>query len=328
MYNVALVGVTGLVGQTLLTKLEEIKFPIKTLKPLASKRSAGKEIKYLGTIYIVEELQEDSFKNIDLAFFCAGGEISRLYIPFATKEGAVVIDNSSYFRLHEDVGLVVPEVNLLDALKNKIIANPNCSTIEAIIPVKALYDEFGITRIQYTTYQATSGSGMKGLLDLQNTKKGQKPSFYPYDISRTCIPEIDVAMDNLYTKEEMKMVYETKKILHDLDLLVSATCVRVPVENAHAISIALELIKPFSLAQVRETLGKFPGIKVIDDLTNHQYPTSLHACGNDFVYVGRIRKDISSNNGLLLYVVADNIRKGAASNAVQIAEEMIKKGWL
>ncbi len=325
MYNVAIVGATGLVGGTFLQKLAEIEFPIKELRLLASARSAGKTILYRGKEYLVLELKEDSFHGIDIALFSAGGEVSRHYAPLARSQGAIVVDNSSYWRQDPSIGLVVPEVNFEDVRLNRLIANPNCSTIQAILPVKALHDRYHVKRIQYTTYQAVSGSGMKGILDLERTKKGEKPQFYPYDISSTCIPEIDVAMDNGYTKEEMKMVWETRKMLHEPTLPISATCVRVPVPNSHAVAIALECEKSFTLEEVRATLKAFPGICVIDDLKNHLYPTSLQANGNDTVYVGRIRADLSCENGLLLYVVGDNIRKGAASNAVQIIQKMVEQ---
>ncbi len=328
MYNIAIIGATGLVGLAILNKLKEENIAINDLKLFASKKSAGTNIEFQNRIYTVEELDENSFEDLDIAFFCAGSSVSSVYVPLAIKKGILVVDNSSYFRLHDDVALVIPEVNIEDAKTSRLIANPNCSTIEALLPIKALHDKYTVTRIQYTTYQATSGSGMKGLLDLERTLKGEKPLFYPYDISKTCIPEIDSALDNLYTKEEMKMVYETRKILHEPNLLISATCVRVPVPNSHAISIALELKKPFKLEEIKKTLSDFPGIRLIDDLKNHQYPTSLHANDNDFVYVGRIRYDLSSTKGVLIYVVADNIRKGAASNAVGIIQAMMKKGWI
>ncbi|MFA7127473.1 MAG: aspartate-semialdehyde dehydrogenase [Bacilli bacterium] len=324
MYNVAIVGVTGLVGGKMLEKLAEIEFPIRVLRLLASAKSAGKMISYCGREVQVEALSETSFQGIDIAIFSAGGQVSCQFAPIAKASGAIVVDNSSCWRQDPTVGLVVPEVNFEDVKMNRIIANPNCSTIQSILPVKALHDAYGITKIHYNTYQAVSGSGFKGMLDLERTSNGEKPNFYPYDISKTCIPEIDVAMDNLYTKEEMKMVWETRKILHEPNLPISATCVRVPVMNSHAVSIALELEKPFTLEDVRKVLASFPGIAVVDQLSKHEYPTSLDSNGNDLVYVGRIRRDLASNNGLLLYVVADNIRKGAASNAVQIIEKMVE----
>lgn len=328
MYNVAIVGATGLVGGTFLKVLAEQKFPIKNLRLLASARSKGKIIEYCGKEIVVEELTEESFKGIDLALFSAGGEISRKYAPIAESCGCIVIDNSSCFRNDPDKALVVPEVNPEDAKLSRIIANPNCSTIQAIVPLKALDDKYGLKRVVYTTYQAVSGSGMKGIHDLENTLNGKQNEFYPYKIAETCIPEIDSALDNGYTKEEMKMVNETRKMLHKPDLKISATCVRVPVKNSHAVSIMLETEKEFDLDEVKETIKNYPGLVLVDDLPNHKYPVANLSNGNEKIYVGRIRKDLSCDNGLLMYTVADNIRKGAASNAVQIALYMHEKGWI
>ena len=331
-YNVAIVGATGLVGGTFLKVLAEVKFPINNLRLLASSKSAGKVIVYEGKEYIVEELTENSFDGMDLALFSAGAQVSKIYAPIAEAKGCLVIDNSSCFRNDTDKALIVPEVNAFDADPNlgysRIIANPNCSTIQAIIPLKPLHEKYGLKRVVYTTYQAVSGSGMKGILDLEKSLKGEACTFYPYNISETCIPEIDVACDNGYTKEEMKMVNETRKMLHLPDLKVAATCVRVPVKNSHAVSITVELEKEFDVEEVKSLLSTYPGIVVVDDLKNHKYPVSQLSNGNNLVYVGRIRRDLSCDNGLLLYTVGDNIRKGAASNAVQIAEYMDKKGWI
>ena len=318
-YNVAIVGATGLVGSTFIKVLEEYKFPIKSIKLLASARSAGKVINFMGEDCIVEELTESSFVGVDLALFSAGGDISKKYAPIARECGCRVIDNSSAWRNDPDIPLIVPEVNINDYSMNKLIANPNCSTIQAILPLKALDDVFGLKRIVYSTYQAVSGSGMKGKNDLINTLKGEDPKFYPHNISETCIPEIDVFLDNGYTKEEMKMVNETRKMLHKNDLLISATCIRVPVLNSHGVSIMCELDKEFTLDEIRKVFADFENIVVADDPMNHVYPTSTLSNGNDKVYVGRIRRDLSCKNGLLFYCTADNIRKGAASNAVQIA---------
>ena len=318
-YNVAIVGATGLVGSTFIKVLEEYNFPIKSIKLLASARSAGKHIMFMGQDVVVEELTENSFEGIDLALFSAGGEISKKYAPIARQSGARVIDNSSAWRNDPEIPLIVPEVNINDYSMNKLIANPNCSTIQAILPLKALDDAFGLKRIVYSTYQAVSGSGMKGKNDLIDTLNGEEPKFYPHNISQTCIPEIDVFLDNGYTKEEMKMVNETRKMLHKPELPISATCIRVPVLNSHGVSIMCELDKEFELDEIRNVLANFDNIVVVDDGENHIYPTSTLANGTDKVYVGRIRKDLSSKNGLLLYCTADNIRKGAASNAVQIA---------
>jgi aspartate-semialdehyde dehydrogenase len=323
-YNVAVVGATGLVGTTFLQVLEEYDFPINNLKLLASARSAGNKVLFKGIEYTVEELTEESFKNVELALFSAGGDVSKKYAPIAVSAGARVIDNSSAWRNDPEIPLIVPEVNLEDYTLNKLIANPNCSTIQAIIPLKALDDKYGLKRVVYSTYQAVSGSGMKGKNDLINTLNGAEPQFYPHNISQTCIPEIDVFLDNGYTKEEMKMVNETRKMLHKPDLPISATCVRVPVLNSHSVSVMCELENEFDLEEVKNTLANYPGIKLADDPKNHVYPTSTLANGTDLVYVGRIRRDLSCQNGLMLYCAADNIRKGAASNAVQIALALAK----
>ena len=328
MYNVAIVGATGLVGGTFIKVLAEQKFPIKNLKLLASAKSAGSKIEFCGKEYVVEELKETSFEGVDLALFSAGGDISRKFAPIAEKAGCIVIDNSSCFRQDPDKALVVPEVNPEDAKTSRIIANPNCSTIQAIVPLKALDEKYGLKRVVYTTYQAVSGSGMKGIKDLENTLAGKDNAFYPYKIAGTCIPEIDSALDNGYTKEEMKMVNETRKMLHKPDLKISATCVRVPVKNSHAVSIMLETEKEFEINEVKELIANYPGLVLVDDLPNHKYPVADLSNGNEKIYVGRIRRDLSCDNGLLLYTVADNIRKGAASNAVQIALFMHEKGWI
>ena len=324
-YNVAVVGATGLVGSTFLKVLKEYNFPIKNLTLFASERSAGKIINYDGKDYIVQKLEKGCFDGIEIALFSAGGKISEEWAPEAEKSGAVVIDNSSAWRMATDCALIVPEINL-DAFDNarKIVANPNCSTIQSVLPLKPLNEKFGLKRVVYTTYQAVSGSGQKGKDDLIRTLKGEEPQFYPYNISQTCIPHIDVFTDNGYTKEEIKMVNETRKILSIPNLPVSATCVRVPVLNAHAVSVMVELDKPFTLDEVREAFASQKGIVVVDDPANLKYPISTIANGNDAVYVGRIRKDLSCENGILFYAVSDNIRKGAAANAVQIAEALIK----
>ncbi len=323
-YNVAIVGATGLVGQTFIKVLEEYDFPTKEIKFLASSRSVGKKIIFKNKEYAVEELKEDSFRGIDLALFSAGSEVAKHFGPIAVEAGARVIDNSSCFRQDKNIPLIVPEVNFSDYKLNKLIANPNCSTIQSIIPLKAIADAFGLKRVVYSTYQAVSGSGQKGKNDLLRTLNGEKPEFYPYDISKTCIPEIDVFLDNGYTKEEIKMVNETRKILHLPNLAVSATCIRVPVLNSHGVSIMCETEKEASVEEVKSVLAAFENIVVLDDGKKHIYPTSIVANGNDKVYVGRIRKDLSCRNGLLLYCTADNIRKGAAANAVQIASRLAK----
>ncbi len=323
-YNVAVVGATGLVGSTFLKVLKEYNFPIKELSLFASSRSAGKEIEYDGQKYIVKELKEGCFEGVEIALFSAGGDISTKWAPEAEKSGAVVIDNSSAWRMAEDCALIVPEINVDDFGKGRnIVANPNCSTIQSVLPLKPLQENFGLKRVVYTTYQAVSGSGQKGKNDLIRTLNGEEPQFYPYNISKTCIPHIDVFLDNGYTKEEIKMVNETRKILHLPNLPVSATCVRVPVLNSHAVCIMAELEKSFTLDEIREAFKSQEGIVVLDDPKNNVYPVATVSNGNDAVYVGRIRKDLSCENGIIFYCVSDNIRKGAAANAVQIAKKLI-----
>lgn len=318
-YNVAIVGATGLVGRTFLKVLEEYDFPINNLVLYASARSAGKVINFKGKDYTIIELTKDAFDNCEIALFSAGGSISKEYAPIAVSKGAVVIDNSSAWRMDENCSLVVPEINMNDVYeKSNIIANPNCSTIQSVLPLKALMP-FGLKRIVYTTYQAVSGSGQKGVNDLVRTKNGEKPEFYPYDISQTCIPEIDEFLDDGYTKEEMKMTNETRKILHLPNLPVSATCIRVPVESCHGVMVMAELENEFTIEEIKEAFNNQDGVVLYDDVKQHIYPNSIVAKNKDQVYVGRIRKDISTKNGILFYCVADNIRKGAAANAVQIA---------
>ncbi|WP_338851492.1 aspartate-semialdehyde dehydrogenase [Clostridium perfringens] len=324
MYNVAIVGATGNVGRKFLEILEERNFPVKELYLFASKRSAGKTLKFKGENVLVEELCEANIENkkIDFALFSAGGSVSLEFAPIFAKHGAVVIDNSSAWRMDKEVPLVVPEVNPEDVKWHKgIIANPNCSTIQAMVALKPLYDKYGIKRIVYSTYQAVSGAGIQGILDLQEgtTKK------FPYPILGNVIPHIDVFLDNGYTKEEIKMIEETKKILHDDNLRITATTVRVPVLNAHSESINVELNSEFELENVIDLFNSSKGIIVYDDVENLKYPTPLELSGKDEVFVGRIRRDFSLDNGLNLWVVADNIRKGAALNAIQIAEILINE---
>lgn len=326
--NVAVVGVTGMVGRTFLKVLEERDFPFDNLICLASKKSAGEKVTCKGKEYTVQELTKDSFnEGIDIALFSAGGDISTEYAPIAASKGVVVIDNSSAWRMDKDVPLVVPEVNPEDIFKHKgIIANPNCSTIQAMVPLKPIHDKYKIKRIIYSTYQSVSGSGVKGITDLEEGLKGNDLKLaYPHSIAKNCLPHIDSFLENGYTKEEMKMVDETKKILGDDSLRITVTTVRVPMFNCHSEAINLELEKPFEVAEVRELLKNSPGIILRDDPNNNIYPLASEAEGKDEVFVGRIRRDFSIDNGLNLWVVADNIRKGAASNAVQIAEKLIEK---
>ncbi|AKN30446.1 aspartate-semialdehyde dehydrogenase [Clostridium carboxidivorans P7] len=324
--NIAIVGATGMVGRTFLKVLDERNFPIDNLYLFASKKSAGSKMEFRGKEYIVEELNEDSFKrDIDIALFSAGGDISKKFAPIAKENGVTVVDNSSAWRMDKDIPLVVPEVNPEDVNWNTgIIANPNCSTIQCVVPLKVLHDAFKIKRIIYSTYQAVSGSGVGGIKDLENGIKGEAPNKYPYQIAYNCLPHIDVFMENGYTKEEIKMIEETKKILNDYDLKITATTVRVPVRYGHSVSINLEFEKPFELDKVFEILGNADGIILQDDVKNTVYPMPINAEGTDEVYVGRIRRDFSIENGLNLWVVADNIRKGAATNTVQIAEVLVK----
>lgn len=325
-YNVAIVGATGKVGETFLKVLEEKNFPVDKLYPMASKKSAGINIKFQGKDWTVEELNENSFdKDIDIALFSAGGSISLKYAPIAKAKGVIVIDNSSAWRMEKDVPLVVPEVNPEDVRKhNGIIANPNCSTIQAVVALKPLHDKFKIKRIVYSTYQAVSGSGVKGIRDLEEGLKGNKNEFYPHQIAFNCIPHIDVFLENGYTKEEMKMVEETKKIMHDDSLKITATAVRVPVISGHSESINVEFEKPFEISEVFSIMGSAEGIVLVDDVANNKYPLASDAADTDPVYVGRLRRDESLESGLNMWVVADNIRKGAATNTVQIAELLVK----
>ena len=325
-YKLALVGATGLVGQTALKVLEEFNMPISEYKFFASERSAGKKITFMNKEYEVQELKEDSFdEGFDYAIFSAGGDTSKKFSPIAASKGCIVVDNSSAFRMDPEVPLVVPEVNIEDAYKNNgIIANPNCSTIQAVVPLKPLDDKYTIKRIVYSTYQAVSGAGHKGLADLENTSKGEKPSKFPHPIYNNCLPHIDVFLENGYTKEEMKMINETRKILHKPEMKITATTVRVPVQNSHSESINIEFEKDFNIEEIKNILKNYPGIILQDDVQNNIYPLAANASGHNEVYVGRIRRDESVPYGLNIWVVADNIRKGAASNAVQILENLIR----
>lgn len=325
--RVAIVGATGLVGGTFLKVLEERDLGITDLLLFASSRSAGKKVNFRGKEYTVEELNEDSFKGrgIDIALFSAGGGTSLKYAPLAAQEGVLVIDNSSAWRMHEDVPLVVPEVNPEAALQHKgIIANPNCSTIQCMAPLKAL-EKYGIKRVVYSTYQAVSGTGYKGVRDLEEGLKGNPPKTYPHQIVNNCLPHIDVFLEDGYTKEEKKMVDETRKILGLPNLPVTATCVRVPVMNSHSVSINVELENDFDIEEVKRELAQTNGVVLLDRVAENIYPLANDATGKDEVFVGRVRRDNSVKYGINLWTVADNIRKGAATNAVQIAE-LFSKG--
>ncbi|MFY7697356.1 MAG: aspartate-semialdehyde dehydrogenase [Legionella sp.] len=328
--NVAIVGATGAVGETLLNVLEERKFPINSLYPLASERSVGRTVTYLGRELDVENLATFDFRQADIALFSAGSSVSKEYAPVAVAAGCVVIDNTSYFRYDDDIPLVVPEVNphcIAQYVKRGIIANPNCSTIQMLVALKPLHDAVGISRINVATYQAVSGTGKRAIeeliMQMRELLNGRpvKPSVYPQQIAFNVIPHIDDFMDNGYTREEMKMVWETHKIMEDDSIMVNPTTVRVPVLYGHSEAVHLELKSPLTAEQARQLLSCAANVKVIDDPAKCQYPTPMkHAAGHDYVYVGRIREDISHNCGLNLWVVADNVRKGAATNAVQIAE--------
>ncbi|WP_130863748.1 aspartate-semialdehyde dehydrogenase [Bacilliculturomica massiliensis] len=325
--NVAVVGATGVVGSTFLKVLEDRDFPFENIYMMASAKSAGSTVTFKGKEYVVEELTEHSFdKPIDIALFSAGGSTSEKYAPIAAAHGVTVVDNSSQWRMDPEVPLVVPEVNPADIQWNKgIIANPNCSTIQAMVVLKPLHEKYKIKRVIYSTYQAVSGSGVKGINDLKEGLKGNDLcQAYPHPIAGNCLPHIDSFLDNGYTKEEMKMINETHKILGDDTIKVTATTVRVPVFDSHSESINIEFETPFELEDVRKALADFPGIVVVDDPKNNVYPLAREAAGKDEVFVGRIRRDFSVENGINLWVVADNIRKGAATNAVQIAELLIK----
>ena len=327
-YNVAIVGATGLVGQTFLKVLKERNFPVEKLYLYASARSAGKAVNFVGKDYTVIELKDENIKDdIDVALFSAGGNISKEYAPKFKAKGAIVVDNSSAWRMEKDIPLVVPEANpeALDG-HNGIIANPNCSTIQVMPVLKVLADKYGLKRVIYSTYQAVAGSGQKGIDDLEANLKGEPSKNYPHQIAFNLLPHIDSFLDNGYTKEEMKMVEETRKILGLPDLKVTATCVRVPVKMGHAVSVNVELEKSFDLKDVFKAFEEKEGVVVKDDVSKNVYPMPIEAEDTDEVYVGRIRRDESVENGLNLWVVADNIRKGAATNTIQIAETLIKKG--
>ena len=325
-FDIAVVGCTGKVGRQMLTVLEERKLPYGKIVMFASKKSAGSEITFDGKKYTVIELSEENIKanKTDIALMSAGGGTSKVFAPVFAANGTVVIDNSSQWRMDPDVPLVVPEANVEDALKNHgIIANPNCSTIQAIVAIKPLHDKYTLKRVVYSTYQAVSGAGMAGSADLENGAKGIAPSEFNQPIFHNVIPQIDVFLDSGYTKEEQKMIDETRKILHAPDLAVTATTVRVPVPNCHSESINLEFEKPFDLDEVKRVLASAPGLVVMDDPSRCVYPMPCNCDNKDEVFVGRIRRDFSVANGLNIWVVADNIRKGAATNAVQIAQYLI-----
>ncbi len=327
--NIALAGATGAVGDQMITCLEEREFPIKSIKLLASRRSAGRKLNFNGQSIEVEELTENSFKGIDIALFSAGGSTSKKFAPIAAKSGCIVIDNSSAWRMDPAVPLVVPEVNpqaIADYTNKGIIANPNCSTIQMVVALFPIHKQFKIKRIVVSTYQAVSGTGKKAIAELFDQTRAMinfldiKKNVYPHRIAFNCLPHIDQFEENGYTKEEMKMVNETRKIMEDDTIGITATTVRVPVFFSHSEAVNVETVKPVSAARVQDLLKNAPGVKLVDDPSNNLYPLAIDAAGHDLTFVGRIRDDESLENGINLWIVADNIRKGAATNAVQIAE--------
>lgn len=340
MYNVAVVGATGAVGKQIIRLLEEREFPIKNLKLLASSRSTGTVIIFKGEQIIVEEATPESFEDIDIALFSAGGKISKYLAPHAVNSGAIVIDNTNAFRMDNNVPLVVPEVNIEEAFKHKgIIANPNCSTIQMVTALKPLYDSHGIERIIVSTYQAVSGAGTKAINELMNQTKqilnGEDitKEILPVgslsekkQIAFNAIPQIDVFEENLYTLEEMKMVRETQKIFGDQSIKVTPTCVRVPVLYGHSESVYVELKQDYELEDIKMLLRKMPGVVVVDDPAKQDYPLAVEATGKLDVFVGRIRRDLTNPRGLNMWIVSDNLLKGAAWNAVQIAEKLVGNG--
>lgn len=342
-YNVAVVGATGLVGRKMTQVLEERNFPVMNLVPLASERSVGKEILFKGEKIKVQKLIPESFEGVQIALFSAGGSVSKEFAPIAAKQGTVVIDNSSAWRMDPEIPLVVPEVNKNDIFRHRgIIANPNCSTIQMVVVLKPLHDRYRIKRVVVSTYQSVTGAGQKGIDQLdaelanaalrhpayshipdEREKPVANPKF-PHKIAFNCLPHIDVFRDDGYTKEEYKMIFETTKIMGDDSIKVSATCVRVPVFGGHSESVNVEMAKSYELEDVFELLRKSPGIIVDDDPSKNIYPMPLNAYERDEVFVGRIRRDETAPNCLNMWIVSDNVRKGAATNAVQIAEELIK----
>ncbi len=334
-YKVAVLGATGVVGKEMLKVLEERNFPVERLLPLASSRTAGSTVVFKGKEHKVELAEPDSFNDIDIGLFSAGASISEKFAPEAAKRGVVVIDNTSFFRMHPDIPLVVPEVNPQALKRHKgIIANPNCSTAQMVVVLKPIHDKYRIKRVVISTYQSVSGWGKEAVDELITQTKAWvegrpvETKILPRQIMFNAVPQIDSFLDTGYTKEEMKMINETKKIMEDDSIAVTATTVRVPVFIGHSESVNIETEKPLSREDVMHLLSKAPGVKVMDDPANKVYPTAIDCVGIDDTLVGRIRKDVSVPNGIDLWIVSDNLRKGAATNAVQIAEEMIRQGLL
>jgi aspartate-semialdehyde dehydrogenase len=333
-YVVAVVGATGLVGHEMIKVLEQRKYPVKHLVPLATARKEKRTVRFKGSAITVQETKDSSFNGVDLALFAGGGTASQEYAWEAVRRGAIVVDNSSFFRMRPDVPLIVPEVNIKHLKRHQgLIANPNCSTIQLVVALKPIHLKLGIKRIVVSTYQSVSGTGREAINELKNNSKAilagkkPKPTVYPREISFNVLPQIDIFMDNGYTKEEMKMINETRKIFSDPNLKISATCVRVPVFYAHSESVNVETARPMSVDNLMKMMKKSPGLIVVDepapvekDPARRSYPLSIDVAGTDEVYVGRIRRDTSVEYGYDMWVVADNLRKGAALNAVQIAE--------
>jgi aspartate-semialdehyde dehydrogenase len=333
-YNVAVVGATGAVGNEMVSILDERNFPVNKLKLLASTRSAGTRMEFKGEEYTVEVLAENSFTGVDIGLFSPGGAVSQKFAPIAGKAGCVVVDNTSAFRMDPDCPLVVPEVNphaVAQYTKKNIIANPNCSTIQMVVALKPIHDAVRIKRIVVSTYQSVSGTGKRAIRELEDqvlaiyNNQEVTSKVYPHQIAFNCLPHIDIFLDNGYTKEEIKMVNETRKIMEDNSIRVTATTVRVPVFYCHSEAVNIETEKKLTADQVREILSKAPGVTVVDDPKQNEYPLAIDAAGKDETFVGRIREDESIPNGINMWVVSDNIRKGAALNAVQIAEILIQK---
>lgn len=325
MYKIAIVGASGLVGTTIMEILERKDLPIKELTVLASSRSAGKKVLFKGEDLTIRELTEEVTKeDFDFVLMSAGGNISLKYAPLFEQNGAVVIDNSSAWRMDPEIDLVVPEVNQATS-DRKIIANPNCSTIQSVSPLKVLDDAFGLKRVAYTTYQSVSGSGLAGIEDLERGQRGEEPLNYPYPIYDNVLPQIDDFLENDYTKEEQKMIDETRKILNHPDLAVTATCVRVPVKSSHSVAMNVTFEKEASVEEVKASFKNKPGIVLKDNPEKLEYPMPLDAAGKDDIFVGRIRRDASLDNTFHIWSVSDNILKGAALNTVQILEQEMNK---
>lgn len=325
--NVAVVGATGLVGRTVIRVLEERRFPVGNLVLLASERSAGKEMTFAGRIVTVEKLSHSAFRSVELALFSAGATVSKEYVPRAVQSGSLVIDNSSAFRMDDHVPLVVPEVNRHMIFCHKgIIANPNCSTIQMVVALKPLHDRWKIRRVVVATYQSVTGAGQKGISQLEDEieKRPVAEMKFPHAIAFNIVPQVDVFSDDAYSREEHKMMSETKKIMDDETIKVTATCTRVPVWGGHSEAVNVEFERPFEIREVHEVLAHAAGVVLVDEPAKEQYPMPITAWNRDEVFVGRVRRDDTVANGLNMWIVADNLRKGAATNAVQIAEEWLK----